>query len=41
MFLNWWVKSAGYSAQKWVVRPFWVGRGLYAAKETTSTKTEI
>ncbi len=44
VFLNWWVKSAGYAyvAQKWVERPFWVGRGLYTAKETTSsTKNAI
>ncbi len=38
MFLNWSVKSAGYTAQKWVARPFWVGRRLFTAKETTSTK---
>ncbi len=41
MFLNWLVKSAGYAAQKWVVRPFWVGRGLFTAKETKSTKNVI
>ncbi len=34
MFLNWWVKSAGYAAQKWVA-------GLNTAKETTSTKNVI
>ncbi len=32
MFLNWWVKSSGYAAQKWVARLFLVGRGLYTAK---------
>ncbi len=41
MFLNWSVKSAGYAAQKCVVRPFWEGHGLFTAKETTSTKNVI
>ncbi len=27
--------------QKWVARPFWEGRGLFSAKETTSTKNVI
>ncbi len=33
--------GAGYAAQTWVARPFWVGHGLFTAKETTSTKNVI
>ncbi len=41
VFLNWWVKSARYAAQKWVAWPFWEGRGLYTAKETISSTKQL
>ncbi len=41
MFLNWSVKSAGYAAQKCVVRLVCEGHGLFMAEEMTSTKNVI